>query len=259
VTPSITSISTADAAAHIEAALIAQLEKTGCCTVVARGELGPLLATMLSGKPPVPGRTSAPPEDEVLPAQVVIAGSVTVYSPPNFGGGISESGPRRNHDSVEIEVRLTDARTAMVLDVFVADCRLDKFGERRGVAGEGDTADSFVASPVGQATNVALADIAAQISGALAALPWRGQIVKRDGRVVWVNAGSEDAVRVGDRFGVGRFGDALVDQDTGGVVNKVQLGVVTITNVEPRIASGAYRPSVAGDPARGDWLVLLPR
>jgi curli biogenesis system outer membrane secretion channel CsgG len=167
VTPSFTSISTADAAAHIEAALIAQLEKTGCCTVVARDELAPLLVTMEAGKPL--------PEDAAPPAQFIIAGSATIYSPPGFGGGISESGPRRDYDSVEFEVRLSDALTAMVLGVFVAECRLDKFGGRRGVAGGADTADAFVASPIGQATNVALADIVAQLSGALAALPPTGR------------------------------------------------------------------------------------
>jgi hypothetical protein len=38
-----------------------------------------------------------------------------------------------------------------------------------------------------------------------------------------------------------------------------ELGVVTITNVEDKIAWGSYQATVPGDPQRGDFLVMQPR
>ena len=260
VTPSFTSASTAGAAALIEAALITRLDATGCCKVVPRDEMAPLLAMLDPGKPPVSGGASAP-ADDVLPAQFIIAGSVRVNSLPDFGFHTFDGPPEPSRDIVEIDVVLSDTRTNMGLRLFQVESALsaNEYSERGGAAGAPNTTDRLFASPLGKATDLALEDIVAQIAGALAALPWRGQVVRYDRGVVWVNAGGEDRVSVGDRFGVGRYGEAITDPDTGGLVNKVRLGVVTISNVETGIASGAYQPGVAGDPARGDWLVMLPR
>jgi len=158
VTPSFASASVADAAAIIRAALVARLEDTGCCKVVERGA-----AAVSNG-------ASAPTHGP--PAQFIVAGSVTINPPPDVGGVTEFDGPGRRRGSVEIEVQLSDAQTAMVLRVFQAEHRISASGrvERGGGAGAPSRSDVFFASPLGQATDLALADIVAQIVGALAAL-----------------------------------------------------------------------------------------
>jgi hypothetical protein len=91
-------------------------------------------------------------------------------------------------------------------------------------------------------------------------LPWRGQVVKYDAGLVWANVGGEGGVSIGDRMSLERVDESLTDPATGEVLKEshVELGVVTITNVEPKIAWGSYQASVTGDPARGDFLVLQP-
>jgi curli biogenesis system outer membrane secretion channel CsgG len=160
VTPSFASASVAEAAAIIQAALLTRLEDTGCCTAVERGALA------------VSNGASAPTHVDVPPPQFIFAGSVTINPPPDVGGISEFDGPGRRRGSVEMDVRLSDAHTAMVLDVFQAERRISASGrtERGGGAGAPSRADVFFASPLGQATDLALADIVAQIVGALAAL-----------------------------------------------------------------------------------------
>jgi curli biogenesis system outer membrane secretion channel CsgG len=152
----------ADAAGLVEAALIARLEATGCCKVVERDAIAPLS---------VPSGERRP--GERLPAQFIIAGSVTLNPPPDFGYHFEDSAPGRSRGSVEIEVRLSDTRTSMVLGAFQAERRLsaNQSADRGGAVGARSRTDAFFASPLGQATDLALADIVAQIAVALAALP----------------------------------------------------------------------------------------
>jgi curli biogenesis system outer membrane secretion channel CsgG len=157
VTPSFASAGDADAAAIIEAALISRLEDTGCCKVVER-----------AARPIADGAT-APTRGVVLPARFIVAGSLTIDSPPDVGGITAFDGPGRGRGSVEIDVRLSDARTGMVLGVFQAERRISvsRVSERPGAPAR---AEAFFASPLGQATDLALADVVGQIAGALAAL-----------------------------------------------------------------------------------------
>ena len=55
-----------------------------------------------------------------------------------------------------------------------------------------------------------------------------------------------------------RVGETLTDPATGAVLKQVMvsLGEVTITEVEPKIATGSYRAMLDAAPARGDYLVL---
>ena len=121
--------------------------------------------------------------------------------------------------------------------------------------------NGYFNSPLGAATRQALNDAVIQIAEALGAIPWRGQVVKAENGSVWVDAGAEAGVNVGDRMTVERIGETLTDPATGAVLSQsmVQLGVVTITAAEPKIAMGAYAATVPGDPARGDYVVLQSR
>ena len=157
VTPSYISLSGDDASRLIEAALMARLEGTGCCKVLDAA--GPL----------VRGAASAPPPREALPAQFVIAGSVTVNSPPDLGYHTFDGPPDHRRGSVEIDVRLSDARTGMVLDVFRAERSISASKLSGSVSAPNGTA-AFFASPLGQATDLALTDIVSQIAKALAAV-----------------------------------------------------------------------------------------
>jgi curli biogenesis system outer membrane secretion channel CsgG len=157
VTPSFASAGDADAAALVEAALITRLEGAGCCKVVE------------GDAPPVSRGAAAPTPGDGLPAQFIVAGSLTINPPPDVGGITEFDGPGQRRGSVEIDVRLSDARTGMVLDAFQAERRISasRVSERAGAAGAPSRADAFFASPLGHATDLALADIVAQIAGAL--------------------------------------------------------------------------------------------
>jgi len=213
--------------------------------------------------------TSAPMPGNILPAQFLVAGSVTAQSTADQGGGLSiGSGATslnfgRSGGDIELDLRLIDTRTSVVVAAFKVRHKMstNTVGVATTVSGVSVGPNAFFNTPLGKATDAALADAVVQITRTLAAQPWRGQVVKYDSGTLWANAGGDGGVNVGDRFTVEHLGESLTDPATGEVLkeNLVELGVVTITNVEPKIAWGTYQPSTPGDPARGDFLLMQPR
>jgi len=228
-----------------------------------------MITEMDMAKSHVSSGTSAPMPGNILPAQFLVAGSVTAQSTADRGGGFSiGSGATalnlgHSNGDIELDIRLIDTRTSAIVAAFKVHRKMstNNVGLTTNVSGVSLGPNAFFNTPLGKATDAALSDAVVQIAKALAALPWRGQVVKYDSGTVWANAGGEGGINVGDRFSVERVGESLTDPATGEVLkeNMVELGVVTITNVEDKIAWGSYQATVAGDPARGDFLVMQPR
>ncbi|MFI4933536.1 MAG: CsgG/HfaB family protein [Caulobacterales bacterium] len=260
--------SATSAGGPIAADFTTQLQESGCCKTIERDIMAQMITEMDMAKSHVSSGTSAPQPGNILPAQFLIAGSVTALSTADRGGGFSfGSGGSAltlggSSGSIELDVRMVDTRTGAVVTAFKVHRKISasNVGVTTTAGGAAIGANTFNNTPLGKATQLAIADAVIKIEQALAAQPWRGQVVKFDSGTVWANAGGEGGVSVGDRFSLERVGESLTDPATGEVLkeNMVELGVVTITNVEPKIAWGSYQPTITGDPARGDFLVLQP-
>jgi curli biogenesis system outer membrane secretion channel CsgG len=261
--------SATNAGGPVAAALITRLQNSGCCKVVERDVTAAMITEMDLAKSHVSSGTSAPLPGNIIPAQFLIVGSVTAQSTADRGGGLSigtgVTALNFGHSSgdIELDLRLVDTRTGALVTAFKVRHKMQSnaVGLTTTTSGVAIGPNAFFNTPQGKATDAALEDAVEQIAKTLAALPWRGQVVKYDAGVVWANAGAEGGVAVGDRFSVQRIGESLTDPATGEVLkeNMQELGVVTISNVEDKIAWGAYQSSVPGDPARGDFLVMQPK
>jgi curli biogenesis system outer membrane secretion channel CsgG len=261
--------SATNAGGPVAAALITRLNASGCCRVVERDVTAQMITEMDMAKSHVTSGTSAPMPGNMLPAQFLIVGSVTAQSTADRGGGLSiGSGPTAlnfGHSSgdIEIDLRMVDTRTGAIVNTFKVKHKIQSnaIGLTTTTNGIALGPNAFFNTPQGRATDGALEDAVVLITQTLAALPWRGQVVKYDAGVVWANAGGDGGVNVGDKFSVQRIGESLTDPATGEVLKEdmQDLGVVTITNVEDKIAWGSYQSTVPGDPQRGDFLVMQPR
>jgi curli biogenesis system outer membrane secretion channel CsgG len=247
------------------------LSESGEVILVERDAVAPLITEMDMAKSGVTTGTAAPRPGAMLPAQYLIVGSVTDYTAAapgsGSGGGLSFGGSTAvtlggSSGNVGIDLRIVDTHTGVVIKAFKVHHKLTSMnlGLSSNYRGLPVATNSFFNSPLGDATRKALNDAVVQIALSLAAIPWRGQVVKADGATIYVNAGSEAGVNVGDRMSLQHVGETLTDPATGAVLkqNMVELGVVTITEVEPKIATGTYRAILPGDPARGDYVVLQP-
>ena len=261
--------SATNAGGPIAAKLSTELQASNCCDVVERDDMAQMITEMDLAKSHVSSGNAAPMPGNILPAQYLVAGSVTAQSAADRGGGFSIGGGGSaltlggSQGDIELDLRLIDTRTGAVLTAFKVKRKINakNVGLSTNVGGAAIGTNGFFNTPLGEATEAALQDAVVQITKALASLPWRGQVVKADAGVVYVNAGGEGGVNVGDRYDIQRVGESLTDPATGKVLKEdmVDLGVVTITNVEAKIAWGSYEAKATGEPARGDFVVMQPR
>ncbi len=253
----------------IASRLTTKLVESKCCDVVERDDMAQMITEMDLAKSHVSAGNAAPMPGSIIPAQFLIAGSVTAQSTADRGGGFTfgsggtSVGLGGSSGDLTIDLRLVDTRTGAVVTSFKVKRRINahNINFSTSLSGANIGSNGFFNTPLGKALDGALDDAVAKITQALAAQPWRGQVVKYDAGVVYVNAGGEGGVTVGDHFDIERVGESLTDPATGKVLKEtmVDLGVVTITNVEEKIAWGSYAPKASGDPARGDFVILQPR
>jgi len=255
----------------IAALMETALSECDCVTVVERDAVAQIINEMDLAKSNVTTGSSAPKPGNMIPAQYLVVGSITDYTASGAatgnGGGFSIGGSTAltlggSSGDVAIDVRLVDTTTGVVIKTFKVRRKLSSMnvGLSSSYKGIPVATNGFFNTPLGDATRRALTDAVLQIDQTLAAIPWRGQVVKADGGQLYVNAGAEAGVRVGDQLTVERVGETLTDPATGAVLKQdmMQLGVVTITDSEPKYAVGSYKPIATGDPARGDYVVAQP-
>ncbi len=251
----------------IAAMLTTALSESDRFIVVERDAVAQMITEMDMGKSGVTSGSAAPLPGHVLPAQYLLVGSITDYTAPTGGngGGLSIGGATafnigRSKGGIGIDLRIVDTRTGAVIKAFKVHRQLSSmnFGLSTGYGGVPISTNQFFNTPLGDATRKALNDAVVEVAAALAEVPWRGQVVKAEGGVIYVNAGSEAGVSPGDQMSVQRVVESFTDPGTGQLLSEhmVELGVVTITTVEPKLASGTYQAILSGSPARGDFLSL---
>src|SRR5579872_3027732 len=200
--------SATNAGGPIAGRLTTVLEASNCCDVVERDDMAQMITEMDLAKSHVSGGTSAPMPGNIIPAQFLVTGSVTAQSPADRGGGFSIGGGGSalnfggSQGDIELDLRLVDTRTGAVVSAFKVKHKINakNVGLSTNVGGAAIGTNAFFNTPQGEATEAALQDAVVLITKALASLPWRGQVVKYDAGVVYVNAGGEGGVNTGDKF-----------------------------------------------------------
>jgi curli biogenesis system outer membrane secretion channel CsgG len=157
---------------------------------------------------------------------------------------------------LKLDVRIIDSATGQVLDSVAAEGRAKRSGAG-GVVGIGSIAVGMFKedrTPIGAATREALAKAVNFVCERMEKLPWRGRVMEVDGTQIYVNAGSNMNLKVGDTFDVIRPGKQLIDPDTGQVlgVTEKRVGRLRVDQVQDKISIAAM---IEGEAAqRGDIL-----
>ena len=187
----------------------------------------------------------------LLGAQVIVKGAVTEISFKRSGGGgnlVSEviDGTVVNSvATVAIDLRIIDVDTGQILDSVRA---VGKVGSKLmslnlkledvkiGVA-------SFDNGPLGFAVRAAVTEAVKKIAERVEKLPWEARIaevVDEDGQIqLYLNAGTEAGLKVGDVLEVTRLGRVITDPDTGLVIGRTRgkaIGTCRIQSVEPKLS-----------------------
>ncbi len=194
------------------------------------------------------GRTvesGAPKIGRVLNAQTLVFGSVVDFSETQqqnqsigyHGFGLSFA---HAEAKVTIAIRLVDPTTGQVLDSEQMQGKAEKramgLSYTRGDIGFGTKA--FAKTPLGQATQEAIDKAVLFICSRLENVPWEGRVVEVKGKDVYINAGAERGIAVGDSFTVFRESEGMIDPSTGlqlGAARK-EIGSIEVTEVQPKFA-----------------------
>ncbi len=246
--------------------LTTALEQTGCFVVADRMALSHILREQELGLAGVTSAETAPRSGRVIGAQILVKADITEFEPQKESGGLNfglassklpfglRLGGNSGTSHVAIDLRLLDATTGEVL----FSQRVEADSKSRGLALGLDFkkftvgGDKFYKTPLGQATRVALNDAVFYVIKGTRQVPWQGQVVSARGQHIFINAGLDAGIKVGDVLQVSAIAEELVDPESGVTLGKVEnhLGRIQVRSVKEKFAIAALLDSF--NPQRGD-------
>ena len=209
--------------------LATELFRSGQFVVLERTAMDDILKEQQLGQSGLVRPDTAVQTGQMLGAQVIVRGAVTEFSDAasGVGGDFSydhiELGGKSSNAHVGIDLRLIDASSGQVIASHYIAKKAQSAGGKINYNNRDLQigASGFKKTPLGQATRAAIADAVAFISRSVPTLSSGTsasgglKIIKSDGRKIYINAGFNRGIAVGDRYSVYSEGEALIDPDTG--------------------------------------------
>ena len=264
----------ASAGPGVAAMLTTALRQSGRFIVAERDDLTQVLTEQELAANRVAQGANAPKPGAVIPAQYLVVGAVTELSTGDQGssvnlgvGGLPNGlfaglGLSGRTGKVALDLRLVNTRTAEVEDSFSVRKELTAtgVGVTAGYRGIALGANEFWSTPLGEAMRAALDEAVARIAADVSRGGWDALVAQVSGNLIYINAGGEAGLKVGDRLMVERMTGALTDPATNRVlaVQKAQLARIELTAVDAKYATGTFTKTGADEPQRGDTVVFAP-
>jgi curli biogenesis system outer membrane secretion channel CsgG len=266
-----------DIGGGVAAMMINALRETGHFIVLERASINQVLSEQnlnMSGL--TTARTGASP-GKMLGSQILIIASITEFGSQDSGGGMNvgivggplgrsgSAGLARQHakGKVAMDIRLIDPSTTEVIDSFTVSEKIKESSVALDIGYDmlSFGTNRFSKTPLGEATRNMVSRAAEHIAASARAVPWTGQVVEADARVVFINAGSQTGIRKGDVFIVQRLMRTFTDPTTGAVlgVHNMSLGTVEVSVVQPKLSYGAFKSTSGEIAKRGDTVEPISR
>jgi curli biogenesis system outer membrane secretion channel CsgG len=250
----------------ITAMLATALEQSGRFIVAERDNLNQVINEQELAANKLTQGSAAPAAGNVIPAQYIVVGSVSELSDTDrgssfgigFGGiGLSLSGQK---GSVALDLRLVNTRTGQVEDSFTLRKALSSTGI--GLSGGWKQitlgGNQLWNTPLGETLRAALNEAADRIAASASKGGWDALVAAVEGDTVYVNAGSDAGLKIGDHLVIERIAGALTDPATNLIltVQKVPIAKVELTAVDGKFATGTLVQSTTTMAQRGDTVVF---
>jgi curli biogenesis system outer membrane secretion channel CsgG len=248
-----------------------KLVQAGAFSVIERQQLDKVLAEQNLGTSGRLDPSTAADLGKVLGVQLIVIGSVNEFGIEEKGGSLRSIGKRLFGGGgasaklvtgeVGLGARLIDTTTAEILGAWDAEGK-HTFGKGSvGGASLGKSWDSGLASEV---LAEAVEKLAGNISSAAAGVEpsdmrgdVEGLIAKVGGSQVYINVGSGDGIRVGDRLEVRSQGEEIIDPSTGESLGAMEetIGTIEVVKIVNDRLSVA-KPVEGSGFAQGDRVLL---
>lgn len=216
---------------------------------------------------------SATPTGKLLGAQALIRGAVTEFSykRSSSGGNISALkgiglGATKSEACVVLDIRIYDATTGLILESIKAEGRASSSSTSVSVDRPElqMSASGFSQTPLGQATRQAITKAVIGICNRMDKIPWEGRVAELDadgsGTIIglYLNAGSETGIKVGDEMEILNAGRAIIDPDTKTVIGRTKDTRIGRCKVETVTKSLSIAALTEGTTAKIGDIVRFP-
>jgi curli biogenesis system outer membrane secretion channel CsgG len=151
-------------------------------------------------------------ESGLVGVDALIIGSVTEFGRSTTGKSGFLSGTKVQTAHAKVEIRLVDVRTGYVF--FTASGSGDASTESGEIAGFGSKAD-YDATLNDRAIGAAISDVQNSLISKLDERPWRTDILKVDGRQLYLSGGQRQGLQVGDTLLVLKQGERVKSGQSG--------------------------------------------
>jgi curli biogenesis system outer membrane secretion channel CsgG len=249
-----------DAAQGLTTLLTDALTRDGRFIVVERAAIADISAERQRTQ----GTTGA--VTQLMPANVLVRGTVTKFAPKASGGGVSAGmfgggslggalGLSGDTSDVELNVRLIETSTGRILssiNVKGSASSTDVTANLYTKSGMSFGGEAFKSSPLGKACAEAIQQTVDQIAAAMDKVSWSAQVLSSDTGQIYIDAGTIQNIQVGEAFKVYHLGKVLTDPATGAVIDVIEIPVGSINIVTVREKTSAGIVTDGALPARGD-------
>ncbi len=225
--------------------LTTELVKSGKYQVIERQAIEKIMQEQQLGQTGMVTPQSAAQVGQLLGVELAIIGAVTEFGhkQSDVGGFLKKQGfglgVQSASASVGIDVRFVNTSTG---EIIIAD-NVRKEESKKGLKLDTQqfsfkNKNDFDESLVGKATRKAIEEIMVKLDGQMGSLPWQAKVIKVADNIVYINAGSEAGLKVGDILEVVSKGEELIDPDTGLSLGSEESKVGTIEVSDNNIGNG---------------------
>ena len=250
----------------LAAMLTSALEQTESFIVVDRADLGSVLDEQELSLRGLTAPATVVQAGRLVGAQVLIRGSITEFDQQSRGRGVSIGtgvgaidgaiSPRWSRGRIAVDFKIVDTLSARVIDTLTLEKEVSTHAIATDFRSEHVAigSDAFQSTPLGEVSRSLIDDAVRSIVDKMADLPWRALVAKVNEGVVYVNAGAEARLGIGDRLQCSRVVDEIrdpVSQELLGV-EEAEIGSIVVTGVQERYSTARFEGSVP--PQVGDVL-----
>ena len=237
------------------------LLQSGKFNVLTRADLDVVFAEQdlaVSGRM---AKSTTAQKGKAIPAQILIKGKITEFEESTSGGGQGFSikgislGTKKSTAHMAVIIQLIDSTTGEILDSKRVEGEARSGGLSIGYSGDFSISSSnFKSTPLGKAVQMAIDRAVVYIAEKLSEVPWKGKVVTIKDGLVFINAGENANVEVGNEFQVLREGESLIDPDTGMDLGSeaTKLADIKIIDVQPKFSKAEVEGAAGGQILAGD-------
>lgn len=197
--------------------LITELVKTGKFIVVEREKMNKLLEEQKLGMTGAIDANTAAQVGKILGLNAIVTGAISNFGVRTTGADYLIAQSKRQEATCTVDIRVVDAETGQIL-LADAGKGVSKVTSG-GILGLG-TQGSYAESIEGDALRAAVSQLITNIASQINKKPWSCRIAQVSAGKIYLSAGTESGLEVGQKLKVFSQGAEIKDPDSGIVLGR---------------------------------------